>query len=155
MVCFGWNRHNWRKLQALSWWDRWILLRAAVALPIVGVMLRSLGVRRTQGVLAWLSPLGDLVVSNDPTPDVAAAEHIARLVHIAARHGLYSANCLPRSLVLWYFLRRRGQYSEIRYGARSGENGFEAHAWVEYEGEVIGDNRDIGQVFALFKPSRA
>jgi hypothetical protein len=87
---------------------------------------------------------------SDQVANVEVARNIARLVHIAARHGIYSANCLNRSLVLWWLLQRRGLCSEIRYGARTGAQGFEAHAWVEYANQIIGDNLDIHRDFAPF-----
>lgn len=42
-------------------------------------------------------------------------------------------------MVLWWLLRRRQIAAELRIGARKLEGQFEAHAWVEYAGAMLGD----------------
>ena len=127
-----------------------MLVRAAVALPIVAAAQRLLGVRRCQAVLTWLTPLQELP-ERDRVANVDIAHHIAHLIRIAAARSFFPANCLNRSLVLWWFLRSQGLASEICYGARTGERGFEAHAWVKYASEIIGDSPDIVNVFLPFE----
>ncbi len=56
------------------------------------------------------------------------------MVQAAARHGVYSATCLPQSLTLWWLLRRQGIKSDLRFGARKEAGLMEAHAWVELSG---------------------
>lgn len=40
--------------------------------------------------------------------------------------------------MLWYLLRRQGIAAELQIGTRF-EGEFQAHAWVEYQGDVVGD----------------
>jgi hypothetical protein len=75
---------------------------------------------------------------------------MARLVDAAARRGPYSATCLPRSLTLWWLLRRRGIDSYLRIGVRKAAGRIEAHAWVELRGLVLNDQGDVSQRFAPF-----
>jgi len=49
-------------------------------------------------------------------------------------------DCLPRSLTMTYLLRRRGVRSEICFGIQKFP--FEAHAWVESEGEIVSTSDD-------------
>lgn len=123
------------------------MLSAAAMLPLVSLALRVLGFQRVQAVLRrWSAEM-------PAAPENAAetAQHTAEIVNAAANRGFIRANCLKRSLVLWYLLRRRGIVTDLRIGVRRGDNGFEAHAWIEYAGVVINDNPRYVALFAPFK----
>ena len=76
------------------------------------------------------------------------------MVAIAAAHGIYRANCLKQSLVLWWLLSRRGIKSEIVFGAqRDVVDDFNAHAWVECNGINLSDSEEVQQRFAAFQKS--
>jgi hypothetical protein len=64
---------------------------------------------------------------------------------------LYRATCLPRSLALWWLLRRRGIAADLRIGVRKEGGRFEAHAWTEWRGTVLNDGDDVGERFAVFQ----
>jgi hypothetical protein len=55
----------------------------------------------------------------------------------AARSHLYPMRCLRRSLVIQSLLARRGIRTELRFGVRKDDGELSAHAWLEYEGEVV------------------
>lgn len=57
---------------------------------------------------------------------------------MAARHGLYRANCLHQSLALCRILRREGLPARLRIGVKKNMRTFQAHAWVELEGTPLG-----------------
>lgn len=62
---------------------------------------------------------------------------ITRAVHgLGSRLGL---TCLPRSLALCSLLRERGYPAEIRIGVRREAGRLLAHAWVELDGETLGE----------------
>jgi hypothetical protein len=65
---------------------------------------------------------------------ILATEH-----SVAMAGALYPgrALCLEQSLVLYYILRRQGVAVRYRQGVIAFP--FEAHAWIEYLGEVIND----------------
>lgn len=74
----------------------------------------------------------------------------------AAAHYLpFRTNCLEQSLVLWWLLRRRGIAADLKIGARKAANRFEAHAWVEFEGSVIGGAGEEHLHFVPFEGSVA
>ena len=68
---------------------------------------------------------------------------LSRLVRAAARRHLYPMTCLRQSLVLRWLLGRAGIPAELRLGARREAATLEAHAWVEYRGEPIGEAPDV------------
>jgi len=144
----GWlksSRTNWRKFWALSPVNRGVLLQAIVLFPCIALGLRLLSFKALCNLLERSLP----AVAASSTWQ-RRAETIARLVQAAATHGVWRTNCLQRSLLLWWLLRRRGIAAELRIGVSRQTDHFEAHAWVECEGVVLGDRPDIHQTFAPF-----
>ena len=87
---------KWQKFMELPESERWLLVQALLGLPLIGLGLRLLGLRRMQGLLS-LWPLKDQGAA--PAEMIAAfAQRQAHLVQVAARHGLYRPTCLPQSL---------------------------------------------------------
>ena len=78
----------------------------------------------------------------------AAFARRARWVNAVARHPLPWARCLQRSLALCLWLEREGFQPQLRIGVRKEGVALEAHAWVEYSGEVLNDTQDVSQEFA-------
>lgn len=143
------SRRRWRTLRQLPAAERRLLLEAFCLLPLMAVALRLLGFRRLYAALgrqdAPPSPPG---THRDATIRIYRTSY---LVWVAARHGPVPVTCLPRSLVLWWLLRRRGIETDLRIGVRRGkDHGFEAHAWVEYQGIPVNDKRDVQQEFTPF-----
>jgi len=128
--------------------------QALVYLPLAAVLLDRWGLQRAQRRLFTRAPA--------PARSYAAArslDEVRRLAWVVdgtARRGPFRANCLQRSLVLWWFLLRRGSESEIRIGVRrrpgapSGSRQLDFHAWVESQGVVVNDRPDVREVFATF-----
>ncbi len=147
MVSWSSIRRNRRHLAALSRRDLGLLVRASVWLAVVALGRRLVSFRRLQALLGHAFPL-----RRADEADLSAAPHLARLVDIAARHGLVRATCLDRSLVLWGLLRRRGIDSALQIGARKAGEQFEAHAWLEYQGAVLNDAADVRERFVTLTP---
>jgi Transglutaminase-like superfamily len=130
--------------------ERALVVRAALRLCCTLAGLRLLGYRRCHALILRVSP--------GPREGHAcgaerARERTAKLVRAAAsveRNSPLKPNCLERSLALWWTLRRNGIPAELRIGGRKGDHGFEAHAWVERNGEVLNDTADVHQHYARF-----
>ena len=126
-----------------------MLAQAFLALPLVALGLRCWGLRRLHARLNQglaLAPHSSALKS-----DLDQARATARLVQAAARYGLFRPTCLPRSLVLWWLLRRQGLAGELRIGVKPEASRLEAHAWVEFQGAVLNDSADVHLRFAPFK----
>lgn len=81
----------------------------------------------------------------------AEARSLARAVGLAADHGAGESNCLPRSLVLWSQLRRKGLEAQLRIGvAVSANKGPRFVASVEHGGEVVNDSPDVAEQYLPF-----
>jgi hypothetical protein len=123
--------------------DEWqILLAAACLLPATALFLRVFGYRHTR---AWMARY---VEKKSERADARLeAARVARLVSVAARHGVYRANCLRQALVAWWLLGRRGVATNLVIGVRKDEQGFAAHAWVELDGDIVLGGADSRERF--------
>jgi hypothetical protein len=138
---------NWHKFIGLPKSEQWLLIQASLVLTLMGLGLRLLGLKRLQNLLChW--PLRERGgVPEEVISDLAQAQ--ARIVQIAARHGLYRLTCLPQSLALWWLLRCHGIKANLRIGVKSVDCGLEAHAWVELQGQALNDA--LHQDFSPFR----
>ena len=138
---------NLNKVRELSWRERGLLVESVVLLPLIHVALMLLGFARLQRFMEWLKPLKADRGSIPSTGVLPYARQLARIVAIAAGHGLYRATCLRRSMLLWWFLRRDGIQSHICFGVRMTGRVLSAHAWLEWDGIVLNDASDISEHF--------
>lgn len=136
------------KFRQLSYSEKWMFVQSLVLLPLNGAGLRLVGFRRWLAILTTLAPLKGRLAADEAS--VGKALTVARLVKVAAAHGLYRANCLPQSLATWWLLRWLGIESDLRIGARKADGRIEAHAWVEYSGRILNDSADVHQRFTPF-----
>jgi hypothetical protein len=145
---------TWRKLWRSSGYDRKIAFQAAAALVATRAGLRLTGFRRWQALLARFTPQhmrhvdsrdfvgGELVPGSAPA--------IALMGDAVARRLPFTPTCLEKSLTLWWLLRRHRIPADLRIGVRKDGGGdFEAHAWVEADGVVLGES---GEDHTLFVP---
>ncbi|GMQ90428.1 MAG: hypothetical protein BMS9Abin10_0805 [Gammaproteobacteria bacterium] len=142
-----------RKFLALPRVERWLLVQAMAALPLVALTLRTIGLKRCYRALERLAPMagGGLLTG-------ASACHRATqtgwLVRVASIYGLVQGNCLAQSLTIWWLLRRQRIPAELRIGVRKRQGRLEAHAWMEHNSRVLNDDVEIGRRFAAFGGAR-
>jgi hypothetical protein len=140
-------RISWRKFRELPPFQRAIAVRAVALLPVVAIMLRVFGLRRSVRVSGWLSgskPLSDAPAEGHLRP---LAETIANTVQAVARRHPLPSSCLSRSLVSWSLLRRWGIDSQLRIGVNKQAGSFEAHAWVEHRGQPLGNDKKCSKQY--------
>jgi hypothetical protein len=130
----------WRRFSHLSGSERATVLEAAVGLVVTWLALRVVGFRRWKNVLD--APIFVAHPSTLAAGDLLArARHITRLQSAAARHLFLRTNCLEQAMVLCFLLRRSGIAADLRFGARKQSARLEAHAWVEYRGVPLNEDR--------------
>jgi hypothetical protein len=105
-----------------------------------GVMIfavkTALGICGYAWVIRWIRRQ----VESVPTQASVDSEAVRTSERVVAMAGaLYPgrALCLEQSLVLYYLLRRQGVAVKHCHGVIP--RPFQAHAWIEYRGEVIND----------------
>lgn len=131
---------------SLSKSDRALVIRAMFLLPIVATSLKTVGLRRTQSWLTRNSLRPMVPPSTEQTR--TNVRRAAQMVAAACRRSPLRSGCLPRTIVLWSLLRRQGIDSDVRIGVRRDTQGeFQAHAWLEWNGEVTNDGRDVAREY--------
>jgi Transglutaminase-like superfamily len=148
------SMQTWRRFWGLSGYARGIVLEAAAGLLVTRVGLRVAGFPRWRAALAWLTQ-GTAAPGSAGRAEIELARTVARWAAAAARHLPFSANCLDRSMTLWWLLRRRGIAADLRIGGRKENGRFEAHAWVELGGEALDDAGGEHRHFQPFKTATA
>ncbi len=91
-------------------------------------------------------PKGELLRPMSATPQASGVRHDARLERLAvavdrmARFGLFRPTCLVRAVALERQIRRaQVGNAVVRVGVAQVAGKLLAHAWIELEGRVIGD----------------
>lgn len=117
----------------------------------VGALVRAQWALVVAQLIVWTRPVGRLVsdAAHDEVsrrPPNREAIRLARSVRQVGRYGLFRPRCLVRSVAIQRVLSARGIHgSYIRIGVRRAGDRFAAHAWVELDGRVIGDDaRSVG-----------
>lgn len=144
-----------RRYRRLPPESRKLVFRAALRLTLSTAALRILGFPLTRRILDRFS-----FAAHCPPPAAASADSqraalLSRAASSVERHAPFRANCLERSLALWWSLRSEGLAAELRIGARKESGELLAHAWVECDGRVLNDSPDVHALYALFDASIA
>jgi hypothetical protein len=135
------------KLRSLQPAGRRILIAAVLLVPVTGLGLRLFDFRRVHSGMSWL---GRRSARKAPQDAWRYARRAGRLVSYLGQNGPFPGNCLSRSLVLWYLLRRAGIQGELRIGVRREDGQFTAHAWVEYQDCPLNAHERVRERYAAF-----
>ncbi len=132
-------RHPWR-----NWW----MLARAMALTVVvraGLSIWPLG-RLTRSLRRTALRLS---CQGESTP--LYRRRAAWAAHAVGRRFLPERPCLTQALVLQYLLLRRGDDdADLHIGVAKNEDGFQAHAWVERNGQVLIGGANSPQEYKRF-----
>jgi hypothetical protein len=111
------------------------MMRAQFALARASREMRTMP---TGEMVRDTRPASSTVGHEDRTAD---ARRVALAVNRAAAFGLFRPKCLVKSRALRRMLDDDGiEGAEVRVGVLLREEKFLAHAWVEYRGQVVGDD---------------
>lgn len=115
-------------------------------LTLVEVGLRHSSFIRCRAILERLQRYLPFRSRQRSCPDLAQeiADIIDRSVGAAS---IYPAQCLTRSLVLNFFLKRYGQESRLRLGVQTITGNFRAHAWVESHGQELNEQFPANEIY--------
>jgi hypothetical protein len=141
---------KWRRFRKRPPQDRKLIFRAALILPLTEIGLRLFGFRRWKEIIEKFSLPPRLSQSLPADLQREKALRAARAVRSVELHGPTRPNCLERSITLWWMLRRDSVNAELQIGARKVGGKFEAHAWVELDGQVLNDGAEVHQHYARF-----
>jgi hypothetical protein len=126
--------------------ERSLLLRAVPLLAVVNLCLRIFPFRTLYR--RWSSALPRLARpgrQGGPSP-----ERIVQLVAAASR-CVPGAHCLVRAVAAQLLLARAGHLAEMRIGVRKQGDGLDAHAWLEYQGTALREDKAQLDSFVPFE----
>jgi hypothetical protein len=128
----------WRRPRA----EKWLAIQSLTVCLLSVIGLRLIGFGRWKRIL-WASCGGKkLAAQNLLRDDIKMAEAAYKIVEMVARNIPGTLiTCLPRSLTLWWLLRRYGVEAELRMGVRNDSERIAAHAWVVCHGTAIGETQ--------------
>lgn len=116
-----------------GWWrlqpgERVSFLGYLVALPLISLGLRLFGTLRTR---RWLEANSERDIQPLDQAALQNSIRLGQLVEVAGNQSPLPSNCLRKSLLLYWLLRRRGQSPRFVIGVRKQPESFDAHAWVQ------------------------
>jgi hypothetical protein len=120
------------------------VLRCGVTIAWIKHLLRT---RRFEGAIAWIRAR----VEHIPATAAAELEQVRELEYAVAMAGAFypgRARCMEQSLALYLVARWQGV--AVRYCQGVQLYPFQAHAWIEYQGQVINDVPEHVKHFARF-----
>jgi len=93
-----------RKVAALSWADRWLMVQVFILLGVARLTLRLIPFRRLARYLGLLHT----ETPPDASPEqMAQARRVALAIARVSHYTPWTSNCLPQALVAKHWLRRR------------------------------------------------
>ncbi len=119
-------------------------LTFAVGSRLTRLSLRTLGFPRTITALDSV-PRPFSHATTSPAEAVRWANEIDRV-----SQRPYGATCLDRSVFLWFAMRQRGLDGQIRIGVVFDDDRLDGHAWVELDGVVVNDDRNVAEQYVVF-----
>lgn len=134
-----------RNLFRLTGSDRYLLAITFVLLGVIRLGLRLLQFGNLLKLLQKASHLNFYL----PTfsENQISISKIVWAVNVATRYMPGSAKCLARALTTQMLMNSYGYHPELRIGVAKKEGGtLEAHAWIEYQGQVA-----IGYLTDLYR----
>jgi hypothetical protein len=137
-----------RKFLRLPTADQWFLIKVILLLETIKLGMRLLPFRILRHLLARVA---DAAPARLRHPGHPSADRIAWALEVASRHTPGAKSCLTQALAAQVLLARRGYPALLRIGVAKGEREqFQAHAWVESEGNVvIGGSEQLGRYTPL------
>lgn len=128
-------------LRALSRDDCCLLGKAWILLLVMELGLRTTSLQRAQS----FGGRANRTFENSSSPSAAiTAARLGQLVDVAGRHHLFTIRCLCRALVLRLLLAQRGIAADLQIGVRRECDTICAHAWLEADGQPIGEPPTTG-----------
>jgi hypothetical protein len=144
---------QFQRYRALDPNARRLFRSAALLLPMIRASLRFRGYKKTQQWLQSRLAQQRAAFAGPASPVSQPDQSLSitcRMVHSAAHYGPIRPTCLEESLALWYFLNDQGILSQLRIGVRKTDGKFEAHAWVEYQGQTLNQSDEVHKHYAAF-----
>lgn len=123
------------RFRSLAPADRQLFVETAFLLAAIRLALALVSFKTLQDLLMRCSRPG--ARRSDMSAPLPAAR-VSWAIRTASRYVPQTQNCLIQALAAWTVLSARRHPAVLRIGVSNGaDQGFKAHAWVEYDGTVV------------------
>lgn len=137
-----------RKLLSLPISDQALLVNAVL---LTGIMRAALKVLPFRQVMQYVRQAAQQLKSRTRA-DASYRRRVTWAVSAVGHRLMPDRPCLTQALVAQFLLLRRQCPTHLRIGVAKDEDGtLTAHAWLEYEGQVIVGGSDAVQTYVPFK----
>ena len=137
-------RRKFLRAGRLSFREWGLFIHAWLLLLWVELALRFFSYAR---VSRWLSHIPNPTKKPQPPNPSANIQTTLQWVDTASRNHILTITCLRRSLVAQNLLAQQGIPVELRFGIKKDNDAFCAHAWLEYQGQAIGEAEQLTQAY--------
>ena len=130
---------RFRQMRSLPRRDRWLLVESVVWVLVIRSCLVAASHSSVRDGISFLTARFDFVTScfNGTIAQTCPRERIPWAIERSTSILPGTYTCLVRALAAEVLLIRRGYPATVQLGVDLSDDDFEAHAWVESEGEVI------------------
>ena len=135
-----------RSASRLSFMDWVLFIQAWGWLLLFDIGLRTRPFTELQAFAARLASRP--MLSSGQIENILLSLRVA--VDRARYNHMYPMTCLRRALTLQRLLAKQGVSTELKIGARKDNGHLNAHAWIEYQGQTIGEPEEIREKFRPF-----
>lgn len=107
-------------------------LKIQLMIPLVSISIKLLGIKRTCHLMAYFGKPKSAGLEDS----LSNVKCLLKALRQGVEQTFWKGNCLSRSLVLYWMLKRRGISAEFYIGVKT-QPEFKAHAWVEHKGAPL------------------
>jgi hypothetical protein len=144
-------RQQGNRWAAPRWKRYWLLSQSIGIVLLTRLGLRLCGFNRWYAFLKRVTKHTHVRKLARATPAVEATIQMTlQAMRRTTRYRFVGGNCLSRSLALWWLLYRQGIACDLRIGVRKQDSQFQAHAWIEYQGQPLNEHREVHQHYFAF-----
>lgn len=128
---------------------KWLFVKIALLVPLVELGIKTVKFKRTVKVLNFF------INKTPKTPEnqLRTVRRHANYLYLYQKQFPFLGKCLARSLSLWFLLSRKGIETNLRFGMKKEDEKLLAHSWLEYKGEAIIKESEIGENYIPFAES--
>lgn len=134
-----------RKFFELNISEKFIIIEASFFLTITALMLKLLGINKTQQLLLKI-PLAKSAKILNKSP----FQTLIKLIKSASNNLPFNTKCIDEAITLWMMLRKRGVGSYLKIGVNENTEDFKAHAWLEINGKILDISEDSEHCYSDF-----
>ena len=129
--------------------SKWMFIKIAVLVPLVEFSIKTLRFKRTLRLLRRFTGS----TTKKCEHELSLINRHRNQFYLYQRQFPNLGKCLARSLVLWLLLDRQGIRTELKFGVKKEGDNLLAHAWIEYKGEALVSEWELGEDFRSFPDS--